>query len=373
MIPFISNAAYVNYADPSLQDRQPTTGGTPRLQKVKRPTTPATSSTSRNRSGRAAEACSRCRARCVSTGRMTERAGRRAAPGTSLADKGSPAAPFDLFGRGARPDGPGSTESLTTVIVAFGANVLVAAAEVGRRPGAPDRRRSWPRRPTPGRTPATRSSCWSPAAGRAARPTSRTRSGTAGRPTSGRCSPRSGCSWPVPRCRWRTASRNSSGRSLLRDFAVGHIELAVSFVLEGVSLCSRSGRPGPAQSLARGPDRACAGHLRPDLAGGVRRGLRRAGWPAPLRPPGWRPPAHRVGCPGRCRVDPGRPAARRHRGAADQPQPAVPGRPGSRPPAAGGHHRGPAGRVEVARSPTCGWRSSGPRTVSGDRRRRPDR
>ena len=49
-------------------------------------------------------------------------------------------------------------ESTLTVLVAFAANLLVAVAKTGAA-ASPGRRRWWPRRRTPGRTPATRSSC----------------------------------------------------------------------------------------------------------------------------------------------------------------------------------------------------------------------
>ena len=50
------------------------------------------------------------------------------APGPA-ADEGVVRRSFDLFGAVPGSDGPGSTDSLTTVLVAFGVNVLVAAAK----------------------------------------------------------------------------------------------------------------------------------------------------------------------------------------------------------------------------------------------------
>ena len=92
-------------------------------------------------------------------------------------------------------------------LVAFGANVLVAvaksvaAAVTGSASMLAEAAHSWA---------DTGNEVFLLIANRRSRrpPDLRTRSATAGRPTSGRCSPRSGCSSPVPPCRSRTASRN---------------------------------------------------------------------------------------------------------------------------------------------------------------------
>ncbi len=116
------------------------------------------------------------------------------------------------------------------------------------------------------------------------------------------------------------------------NFLVGYVVLAVSFVLEGISFSQSIRQAKPeAASLRPGPHRARAGHLRPDPAGGLRRGRGRADRPGDRRRRAGPAPADRVADAGRDRIDPGRRAARRGRGGADQPQPAVPGRAGGRP------------------------------------------
>ena len=129
------------------------------------------------------------------------------------------------------------------------------------------------------------------------------------------------------------------------DFLVGYVVLAVSFVLEGISFLQSIRQAKPeAESLRPRPHRARPGHLRPDPAGGLRRGRGRAGRPGHRRRRARPAPDHRLPDPGRDRLDPGRRAARRRRDRADQPQPAVPGRAGGRPAGAGGGPAGAAGR-----------------------------
>src|SRR5439155_1700063 len=86
-----------------------------------------------------------------------------------------------------------------------------------------------------------------------------------------------------------------------------------------------------------------------------------------------RPPADGPPGPGRHRIHPGRPAARRRRDHPDQPQPAVPGRRGGRPPGARGGHPGPGGHA--GGSPGDLSAAGGRRAADGlgDRRRRSHR
>ena len=179
-----------------------------------------------------------------------QRAGRRPGTGTG-------------HGRGGRPEilrpvrlragvgGPGGSESLVTVIVAFGANLLIALAKsaaavmTGSASMLAEAAHSWA---------DTGNEIFLLIANRRSRrpPDPRTRSATGGRPTSGRCSRRSGCSWPARRCRSPTASRSSSPRNRPAT-SRRYIVLAVSFVLEGFSFLQS------VRQARRGGGRRCTG------------------------------------------------------------------------------------------------------------------
>ena len=125
--------------------------------------------------------------------------------------------------------------------------------------------------------------------------------------------------------------------------------------------------------VAAGSDRARDGHLRSHAAGGVRRGLRRLDRPGHRGGRAGRPSADRFPGAGRGRVDPGRRAARRRRGRLDQPQPAVPGRRGSRPPGTLGGYPGPAGDAGGGPGDLPAAGSRRPADDLRHRRRRPHR
>ena len=128
-------------------------------------------------------------------------------------------------------------------------------------------------------------------------------------------------------------------------FGLGYIVLAVSFLLEGASfLQSARQARGEAASLQRDllehvmatSDPTLRAVFAEDAAALVGLVIAAAGLAA-----------HQLSGSadaGRRRVDPGRRAARRRRDRPDQPEPAVPGRRGSRPPGALGGHPGPARR-----------------------------
>ena len=173
------------------------------------------------------------------------------APGPA-ADKGVARRSFDLFGAVPGSDGPGSTESLTTVLVAFGVNVLVsvavsvAAVVTGSASIPAEAAHSWA-------DAATRCS-WGADCQLAVLPPGRfVASAGHGREAyvwslfAGAGAVRQS----VRRCRSRTASRSSSGRDGPSDFVVGYVVLAISFVLEGVSLLRRCRIRNEAESLHR--------------------------------------------------------------------------------------------------------------------------
>ena len=108
-------------------------------------------------------------------------------------------------------------------------------------------------------------------------PMRRTRSATAARRTSGRCSPRSGCSPPAP---WSRSGHGVNELSSQRATA----STSVAYVVLGDRLRARGDlvRAGLPPDPARGPGarprppRARARHLRPHAPGRVRRGRGRA-------------------------------------------------------------------------------------------------
>ena len=247
------------------------------------------------------------------------------APAPVLA-QGAARGSHDLLSSVPGSDGPGGSESVTTVLVAFGANVLIARGEVGRR-GAdrvgvdPGRGGAFlgghrQRDLLDDRQPPV------PAAARSRAPV-RPRPGGLRLVAVRRARAVRGGRGGIRRPRHPGTHQPRARRALRpRVRRAGHLLRARGRLLPAVGPAG----PGRGGVAAAGPDRARPGHLRSDPAGGVRRGLRRADRPGHRgRRPG-RPPADRLPGAGRGRLDPGRRAARGGRGRPDQPQPAIPGR-----------------------------------------------
>ena len=112
----------------------------------------------------------------------------------------------DVLG-GTAGGGPAGSESLLTIVVAFGANLLIAVAKsvaavvTGSASMLAEAAHSW--------ADAGNEVFLLVAQRRSVRPADPQHpSATAGRRTCGRCSPRSGCSSPAPRSRSRTGCRS---------------------------------------------------------------------------------------------------------------------------------------------------------------------